>query len=131
LALALTSIPYRTFSGCWSILRIDIAGHPVYNCIVSYDVQTKQYRKYFAGPRKLCQECVFIPRGPDVPEGDGWIMMLLNNYESMCSELAIVDTRDMSSEVALVKLPIRLRMGVHGNWVDSADTDGHPPALQI
>ena len=53
-------------------------------------------------------------------------MALLNNYEEMTSELVILDTRDISKELALVKLPVRLRAGLHGNWVDRSDVDGHP-----
>lgn len=52
--------------------------------------------------------------------------MLANNYEDMTSELIIIDTSDFSNHVALVKLPLRLRMGIHGNWVDDSDVDGHP-----
>lgn len=53
-------------------------------------------------------------------------MCLLNNYAEMASELVILDTKDISKEVALIKLPIRLRTGLHGNWVDDDDIDGHP-----
>ncbi|TGO07513.1 hypothetical protein BTUL_0270g00130 [Botrytis tulipae] len=101
-------------------------GHPVYNSIGLYDIKTKKYEKYFAGPHKLCQEPVFIPRDKRAKECDGFVMALLNNYAEMTSELVILDTADMSKHVALVKLPIRLRTGLHGNWVDSADADGHP-----
>jgi carotenoid cleavage dioxygenase-like enzyme len=98
----------------------------LYNGIGYYDSTTKEYLKYFAGPHKLCQEPVFIPRSADAVEGDGYVMCLLNNYAEMTSELVILDTKDISKEVALVKLPIRLRTGLHGNWVDDADVDGHP-----
>lgn len=46
--------------------------------------------------------------------------------DSMSSELAIVDTKDFSKTVALVKLPVRLRTGIHGNWVDDRDIKGWP-----
>ena len=93
------------------------------------NTKTGAYVKYFAGPKKLCQECVFLPRNQHAKEGDGFVMALLNNYEEMCSELVILDTVDFTKEVALVKLPIRLRQGLHGNWVDAADADGHPLKL--
>jgi carotenoid cleavage dioxygenase-like enzyme len=93
------------------------------------NTKTKEYIKYFAGPRKLSQECVFLPRSLHAKEADGYVMILLNNYEEMYSELAILDTKDFTKEVALIKLPIRLRQGLHGNWVDAADVDGHPLKL--
>jgi carotenoid cleavage dioxygenase-like enzyme len=108
-----------------------VAGYPLFNSLGSYDVKTKEYKKYFAGPRKFVQECVFAPRSQDAPEGDGFVIALQNNYEEMCSELTIVDTKDMSKAVALVKLPVRLRAGLHGNWVDSSDADGHPASMPV
>lgn len=94
-----------------------------------YDTSTKKTEFYFPGDYKLFQEPVFIPRNADASEGDGWLLALLNNYEDMTSELTIVDTNDMSKHVALIKLPLRLRMGIHGNWVDDADVDGHPAEI--
>lgn len=104
-------------------------GHPLANGLGYINTGTKEYVKYFAGPHKLSQECVFLPRSQHAKEGDGYVMLLLNNYEEMCSELVILDTKDFKKEIALIKLPIRLRQGLHGNWVDAADVDGHP--LQI
>ena len=91
-----------------------------------YNTITRKTDYYFGGPFKLFQEPCFIPRSPDSPEGDGYIIVLVNNYEDMSSELVIIDTKDFENYVALIKLPIRLRMGIHGNWVDDADVDGHP-----
>lgn len=62
-----------------------------------------------------------IPRSDSAKEGDGWIMVLVNNYGPMSSELHIVDTNDFSKAQAIVHLPIRLRAGLHGNWVDRQD----------
>lgn len=101
-------------------------GYPIYNGLGMYNSKTKGCEKFFAGPRKFAQECVFIPRNKNAPEADGWVMCLLNNYETMSSELAILDTNNFKEPVAIVKLPVRLRPGLHGNWVDAADVDGHP-----
>lgn len=72
---------------------------------------------------------MFIPRCATAEEGDGYFMALVNDYESMNSELVILDTRNFSQPVALVKLPVRLRQGLHGNWVGAADADGHPSKM--
>lgn len=48
-------------------------------------------------------------------------MALVNNYKTMSSELHIVDTKDFEKAQAIVHLPIRLRAGPHGNWVDGQD----------
>ncbi|KAL1870664.1 Copper amine oxidase [Paecilomyces lecythidis] len=104
-------------------------GHPLYNSLGMFNTTTNEYTKWHSGPRKMVQECIFIPRNEKAPEGDGFVMVLVNNYESMSSELAIIDTKNFEKEVALVKLPMRLRHGLHGNWVDDSDVDGHPGVL--
>lgn len=71
-----------------------------------------------------------MPRSPNALEGDGYLIALLNNYDEMCSEMVIMDTRTMA-QIALIKLPVRLRAGLHGNWVDSSDIDGHPQAIPV
>lgn len=96
-------------------------GHAPYNALGHLKVQTGQYDKYCPGTKHLVQEPVFIPRSDSAEEGDGWLMALVNNYGLMSSELHIVDTRDFSKAQAIVYLPIRLRAGLHGNWVDKQD----------
>lgn len=96
-------------------------GFPPYNGTGSFDHETGKREQYFAGPRTLTQELVFCPRSKDAPEGDGWLIFLHNNLDTMSSELAIVDSNDFSKARAIIKLPIRLRTGLHGNWVDDAD----------
>lgn len=97
-------------------------GHPPYNSIGHLDYQTKSTTKYFPGPTHLVQEPIFIQRkGTDVAEGDGWVVVLVNNYASMSSELHVIDTRNFTKAQAIIYLPIRLRHGLHGNWVDAQD----------
>ena len=96
-------------------------GHAPYNALGHLNVKTSKYEKYFPGPKHLVQEPVFIPRSDIAEEGDGWLVVLVNNYGLMSSELHIIDTRDFSKAQAIVCLPIRLRTGLHGNWVDKQD----------
>ncbi|CAK7215103.1 transcriptional regulatory protein rco1 [Sporothrix bragantina] len=102
-------------------------GHPLYNSLGILDYTTGAVATYFPGATHMVQEPVFISRPGDAPEGDGWLMVLVNNYATMSSELHIVDTRDTSKAQAVVYLPIRLRAGLHGNWVDAKDMK--PPKL--
>lgn len=96
-------------------------GHAPYNALGHLNVKTGEFETYFPGPKHMVQECVFIPRNKVAKEGDGFVMFLVNNYEMMSSELHIVDTRQFEKAVAIVYLPIRLRAGLHGNWVDGQD----------
>ena len=50
-------------------------------------------------------------------EGDGYVMAIANNYESMSSDLVIADAQKLEKGViGTVKLPFRLRSGTHTNW---------------
>jgi len=98
-------------------------GHPPYNSLGHFDNVTGKCKKYFVGPKHLVQEPVYIPRSSDAEEGDGYLLALVNNYGSMMSELHLVDTRDFSKPQAVILLPLRLRAGLHGNWVDGQELE--------
>ncbi len=45
-------------------------------------------------------------------------MGIANNFDTMLSELHILDAENIAAgTIAKVKLPVRLRQGVHGHWV--------------
>lgn len=97
-------------------------GHPPYNALGHLDHNSNTIHRYFPGRTHLAQEPIFIPRkGTDTAEGDGWVVVLVNNYASMASELHVVDTRKFEEPQAIIDLPIRLRAGLHGNWVDAQE----------
>ncbi len=63
-----------------------------------------------------------MPRKGAKGEGDGYLMGVASNYESMSSDLVIVDAQQMEEGViATVKLPFRLRSGTHTNWFPQSD----------
>ncbi|GLB02161.1 hypothetical protein AtubIFM57258_003502 [Aspergillus tubingensis] len=96
-------------------------GYPLYNALAHVDLQTGISEIYFPGRTHLVQEPVFIPKAGSSIEGDGYLMALVNNYESMTSELHLLDLTDFSKPRAVIPLPVRLRPGLHGNWVDGSD----------
>lgn len=95
-------------------------GFHTYNCLAHLDYRSSKVEKYFPGRTRLVQEPVFILRqGEGASEGDGWVIALVNDYAFMSSELHIVDTRKFDAPQATIYLQIRLRAGLHGNWVDA------------
>lgn len=96
-------------------------GYPLYNSLAHLEVKSGKTEIYFPGKTHMVQEPVFIPRSGSTTEGDGYILSLVNNYYSMCSELHLLDTKDFTKAQPVILLPIRLRAGLHGNWVDSED----------
>ena len=64
------------------------------------------------------QEPVFVPRAPGAPEGDGYLLVLVNRLSEMRSDLAVLDARDVGAgPVAIIRLPTRVRSTFHGMWV--------------
>ncbi|KAI9925246.1 transcriptional regulatory protein rco1 [Aspergillus wentii] len=99
-------------------------GYPPYNALAHYDISTDETAVYFPGKQHFVQEPVFIPRAGSTEEGDGYVMALVNNYATLFSELHLLDARDFGKALAVILLPLRLRPGLHGNWVDSRDMEG-------
>jgi carotenoid cleavage dioxygenase-like enzyme len=95
------------------------------NNIGMIDFRTRTEKKWFCGPDHLIQEPCFVPRFPDAPEGDGYLLALMDDVVNNYSELAIFEAlRIEEGPVARCKLPFRLRQGLHGNWMDASKLDG-------
>jgi len=53
------------------------------------------------------------------PVGGGWLSAVLFRQRSLCSELVVLDARDVAAgAVARALLPCRVPDGFHGNWVE-------------
>jgi carotenoid cleavage dioxygenase len=82
-------------------------------------------RSWFAGDTSSTQEPVFAPRSASAPEGDGYVMGVVNRRAEHRSDLVILDAQRIDEgPVAVVKLPVRLKYGIHGNWVPSRAGEG-------
>ena len=66
------------------------------------------------------QEPLFVPRRPDSPEGDGFILSLVVRFGEMRTELLSRAGQDVPRPpLATVKLPFALPMAFHGSWMAS------------
>ena len=91
---------------------------PAFNTIVCYDFESGRATTFPLDSKTTAQEPVFVPRHAGAPEADGYLLVLVNCFETMLNDLLVFDTRAIDSgPIARVKLPLRLRNGVHGNWV--------------
>jgi carotenoid cleavage dioxygenase len=85
------------------------------------DFATGKQTSWWAGPQSLIQEPCFVPRSADAPEGDGYILALVDNVVTNYSDLAVFDAQRVAEgPIACAKLPVRLRSGLHGNWADAS-----------
>ena len=64
------------------------------------------------------QEPIFVPRRPDAPEGDGWLLALVNRFSENRADLLVIDAQTMAAPpVAIVRLPFNQPMAFHGVFV--------------
>lgn len=93
----------------------------IMNRIGHIDHQTGRQDSWWAGPQSIVQEPQFIARRPDSPEGDGYIIALVDNLVTNYSDLVILDAlRLEEGPIGRAKLPFRMRSGLHGNWADQS-----------
>jgi carotenoid cleavage dioxygenase-like enzyme len=71
--------------------------------------------------RDTISEAVFVARGDDAAEGDGWLLAVVWRGRENRSDLAVFNATDVEvGPVALVQLGHRVPDGFHGNWVGAA-----------
>jgi len=91
---------------------------PAFNSVVRYDFDTGNVASFALDSKTTAQEPVFVPRHDHAAEGDGYLLVLVNRFATMLNDLLLFDsTRIPEGPIATIKLPLRLRNGVHGNWV--------------
>lgn len=82
------------------------------------DLHTGAVTRWHPGPGASVHEPQFVPRHPDAPEGDGWLLVIVNRLNANLSELAILDAQDIEAgPVARLYMPMRVRTTFHGTWV--------------
>ena len=55
---------------------------------------------------------------PGAPEGEGYLLVIVNRLAENHSDLAILNASDIAAgPIALLTLPVRVRSTFHGMWV--------------
>jgi carotenoid cleavage dioxygenase-like enzyme len=95
-----------------------VAGSVGLGAIGRFDHDTGTLTTWSPGADSGVQEPIFVPRGPDAAEGDGYLLVLVNRLAQLRSDLVVLDAqRIQDGPVALVRLPTRVRATFHGMWV--------------
>jgi len=90
--------------------------------LIRHDLAAGRSERHEFGPGHEVGDPVFVPRSPDAPEGDGWIVQVCNRLEERRSDLLIFEALDIEKgPVATVHIPFQLRFGLHGNWANAED----------
>lgn len=86
--------------------------------MLAHIIHDKEVRTYHVGEGASVQEPVFVPRSEDAPEGDGYLLAVVNHRADFRAELLVLDTRDIrEGPVARIKVPMPLRMTFHSEFV--------------
>lgn len=102
--------------------KTSLGGGLSLDAIAHFDHQRGDVRLWRAGPGSAVQEPQFVPRAPAAPEGDGFLLVVVNRLDRMHSDLVILDAlRIEAGPVAVLRMPMRLRAGLHGTWVGAHD----------
>jgi len=89
--------------------------------IVHVDGAGSRLGKYLLPLGDTISEPVFVARGDDAAEGDGWLLAAVWRANENRSDLAVFNATDVEAgPVALVQLGHRVPDGFHGNWVGAA-----------
>ena len=82
------------------------------------DVDSGAVESHDHGPGRFGAEPILVPKEGSTREGDGWLLVCVNDRSGGPAELVILDALEMESPpVARVHLPQRVPDGFHGNWV--------------
>lgn len=104
----------------------------LFNCLGHYTWDTRKEDVMFAGPRATFQEATFIPKkakqeansvtGQERKEAEGYLIALVNRLDVLRNDIVILDALNVAQgPLAIIHLPLRLKLGLHGNWVDQSD----------
>ncbi|MCG5212016.1 carotenoid oxygenase family protein [Streptosporangium sp. KLBMP 9127] len=91
------------------------------NALVKHDLVRGATEVYgFAGDAAV-GEAVFVPRAGGVAEDDGYLMAYVHAPDRGAADLVIMSAQDLAGgPLARIQLPVRVPLGLHGNWVPDA-----------
>jgi carotenoid cleavage dioxygenase len=85
---------------------------------LKYDLDRGSVELHHYGPDTATLEPVFVPRGPDAAEDDGWVLSYVYDGTTGRSDVVILHAQDFAGDpVATIHLPDRVPFGFHGNWI--------------
>ncbi|MFE1805644.1 carotenoid oxygenase family protein [Streptomyces sp. NPDC059533] len=72
-------------------------------------------------------EGVFVPTESPVAEDDGYVIAYVHDAERGAADLVILSAQDFTGEpLARIHLPVRVPLGLHGNWLPGDPRSNHP-----
>ena len=115
-----TGLPYRY---AYAIGLPDAMGETLVGeaPLFKHDLVAGIRRSHDFGPGRIAGEFVFVPRGADAAEDDGWLLGLVIDAGGRTTALDILDARAVEDPpVETIRLPHRVPPGIHGAWLPAA-----------
>jgi carotenoid cleavage dioxygenase-like enzyme len=92
-----------------------------FDMLVSYDFRTEKRATSGVPKGDAFSEPVFVPRGEEAGEGDGYLLATIYRAEERRSDRAIFDAMTLADgPIAVAELSHRVTLGFHGNWMGGA-----------
>ncbi len=111
----------KSTHGWYACANPDLPTFGALSGIAHVDGAGRRLGKYHLPAGDTISEPVFVERGKDAPEGDGWLLAVIYRARENRSDLAVFKATDVEAgPVALVHLAHRVPDGFHGNWVGTA-----------
>jgi carotenoid cleavage dioxygenase len=90
----------------------------IWNTLLRYDLETGKVAVRRTG-RLALGEAVFAPRPGDPPAEDaGYLLVYTCDADTLETRLLILNAADIEGEpVATLRMPRRVPLGLHGNWI--------------
>lgn len=87
-----------------------------FNTILRLEINTGKLKRLPMDQHSTVQEHAHIPSR--VPGHEGYLLFLVDRHDQNLSEAFLVEAEHLDKgPIARIQIPLRLRVGVHGNWV--------------
>jgi carotenoid cleavage dioxygenase len=112
---------FASSHGWYACANPDVAVSNGFSGVMHVNGQGSRLGHYQLPVGDSISEPVFVERGDDAAEGDGWLLAVVYRGRENRSDLAVFNATDVEAgPVALVQLAHRVPDGFHGNWVGAA-----------
>lgn len=91
------------------------------NALLKHDLERGTTETHDFGPHGAVGEAVFVPGEASAAEDDGYVMAYAHDTDRDAADLVILSAQDFAAApVARIHLPVRVPLGLHGNWIPEA-----------
>ncbi len=88
------------------------------SALLKHDLERGTVEAHEFGRFGAVGEGVFVPAENPAAEDDGSVMAYAHDPERGAADLVLLAAQDFTGEpVARIHLPVRVPLGLHGNWV--------------